>query len=59
VYPGFAPESLPAVPGLEGMGVVAKCGPGASKYNEGALLATAALLLLLLLLHCRYCAATC
>lgn len=35
VYPGFAPESLPAVPGLEGMGVVAKNGPGASKFKEG------------------------
>uniref|UniRef100_A0A7S0V2J5 Enoyl reductase (ER) domain-containing protein n=1 Tax=Hemiselmis tepida TaxID=464990 RepID=A0A7S0V2J5_9CRYP len=28
VYPGFRPESLPAVPGLEGMGVVAQLGKG-------------------------------
>jgi NADPH:quinone reductase-like Zn-dependent oxidoreductase len=35
VYPGFAPEQLPAVPGLEGMGVVEKLGAGASKFKEG------------------------
>lgn len=39
VYPGFASEegsSLPAVPGLEGMGVVDKCGAGASQFKAGA-----------------------
>ncbi|KAI3438921.1 hypothetical protein D9Q98_001335 [Chlorella vulgaris] len=38
VYPGFASEegsSLPAVPGLEGMGVVDKCGAGASQFKAG------------------------
>ncbi|PRW59002.1 NAD(P)-binding [Chlorella sorokiniana] len=35
VYPGFKPDSLPAVPGLEGMGVVEKNGPGANKFKEG------------------------
>ena len=29
MYPGFAPEALPATPGIEGMGVVAQFGPGA------------------------------
>ena len=38
------------MPGLEGMGVVAKCGPGASKYKEGAPLASAAAQLL----QCRH-----
>ena len=28
MYPGFAPESLPAIPGLDGVGKVAKHGPG-------------------------------
>ena len=36
VYPGFAPASLPAVPGLDGTGVVEKCGAGASKFAAGA-----------------------
>ncbi|PSC74291.1 NAD(P)-binding [Micractinium conductrix] len=35
VYPGFAPKELPAVPGLEGMGVVESNGPGASQYKPG------------------------
>ena len=36
VYPGFTPASLPAVPGLDGYGVVEKNGPGASKFPAGA-----------------------
>ena len=35
VYPGFAPSSLPAVPGLDGVGVVDKTGSGASKFKPG------------------------
>ncbi|KAL4447410.1 hypothetical protein ABPG75_004629 [Micractinium tetrahymenae] len=35
VYPGFRPKSLPAVPGLEGMGTVVCSGPGASKFSPG------------------------
>lgn len=35
VYPGFAPGSLPAVPGLEGMGVVEAVGEGATKLRVG------------------------
>ncbi|KAL4459109.1 hypothetical protein ABPG75_013974 [Micractinium tetrahymenae] len=35
VYPGFKPEKLPAVPGLDGMGVVERSGPGASKFKPG------------------------
>lgn len=35
VYPGFTPKELPAVPGLEGMGVVVKNGRGASKHQTG------------------------
>lgn len=35
VYPGFTPASLPAVPGLEGMGVVEAVGEGATKLRVG------------------------
>ncbi|KAL4427108.1 hypothetical protein ABPG77_001112, partial [Micractinium sp. CCAP 211/92] len=35
VYPGFKPEKLPAVPGLDGMGVVEQNGPGASRFKPG------------------------
>lgn len=35
VYPGFAPGSLPAVVGLDGVGLVVKSGPGASAYKPG------------------------
>ncbi|KAK9808716.1 hypothetical protein WJX72_002434 [[Myrmecia] bisecta] len=35
VYPGFRPSSLPAVPGLEGVGLVDRNGPGASKFEVG------------------------
>lgn len=34
-YKGFQPESLPAVPGLEGVGVVEAAGPGATKFTAG------------------------
>ena len=35
VYPGFTPASLPAVPGLEGTGVVVGLGAGATKFAVG------------------------
>lgn len=35
VYPGFQPKEYPAVPGLEGVGVVEENGPGASKFAVG------------------------
>lgn len=35
VYPGFAPAQFPAVPGLEGMGVVEKLGAGCTKVSVG------------------------
>eukprot|EP00887_Chlorella_sp_A99_P003043 scaffold9.g3043.t1 len=35
VYPGWRPPTLPAVPGLEGLGVVVENGPGASKFAPG------------------------
>lgn len=35
VYPGFSPDKLPAVPGLDGMGVVENNGPGASRFKPG------------------------
>lgn len=36
VYPGFAPEKLPAVPGLDGVGRVEKMGPGTSgRFKQG------------------------
>lgn len=35
VYPGFQPASLPAVPGLEGMGVVAAVGAGVDSVAVG------------------------
>lgn len=35
VYPGFQPKAYPAVPGLEGVGVVEENGPGAGKYKPG------------------------
>eukprot|EP00283_Hemiselmis_rufescens_P009806 CAMPEP_0173421948 /NCGR_PEP_ID=MMETSP1357-20121228/2847_1 /TAXON_ID=77926 /ORGANISM="Hemiselmis rufescens, Strain PCC563" /LENGTH=385 /DNA_ID=CAMNT_0014384915 /DNA_START=42 /DNA_END=1199 /DNA_ORIENTATION=+ len=31
LYPGFRPESFPAVPGMEGMGVIAQLGKGAKE----------------------------
>jgi NADPH:quinone reductase-like Zn-dependent oxidoreductase len=35
-YPGFKPATLPAVPGLEGVGKVARCGAATSgKWREG------------------------
>uniref|UniRef100_A0A7S0RMK9 Enoyl reductase (ER) domain-containing protein n=1 Tax=Chlamydomonas leiostraca TaxID=1034604 RepID=A0A7S0RMK9_9CHLO len=35
VYPGYQPTSLPAVAGMEGMGVVEANGPGAAKFAPG------------------------
>lgn len=35
LYPGFTPPSFPAVAGLDGMAVVVKNGPGASKFAPG------------------------
>lgn len=35
VYPGFQPSALPAVPGLEGMGVVSSVGEGVTEFKEG------------------------
>ncbi|GAB4815899.1 hypothetical protein N2152v2_002945 [Parachlorella kessleri] len=35
VYPGFQPKAYPAVPGLEGVGVIEENGPGAGKYKPG------------------------
>lgn len=34
-YQGFQPESLPAVPGLEGVGVVESNGAGATRFQPG------------------------
>ncbi|KAK9826125.1 hypothetical protein WJX81_006454 [Elliptochloris bilobata] len=35
IYQGFRPTKLPAVPGLEGMGVIAAVGEGVSGWKEG------------------------
>ncbi len=35
VYPGFAPSSLPATPGLEGMGEIAALGDGVAGLSLG------------------------
>ncbi|KAI8928323.1 hypothetical protein BC831DRAFT_448828 [Entophlyctis helioformis] len=36
VYPGFAPKTLPATPGLEGYGIVTEVGPGVTRVAVGA-----------------------
>ncbi|KAJ3054974.1 hypothetical protein HK097_000199 [Rhizophlyctis rosea] len=35
IYPGYKPRSLPATPGLEGMGVVESVGGGATRFKPG------------------------
>lgn len=36
IYPGFGPEKLPAIPGLDGVGRVERNGPGTSgKFKPG------------------------
>lgn len=36
VYPGFTPKSLPAIPGLDGVGRVEESGPGTSgQFSPG------------------------
>jgi trans-2-enoyl-CoA reductase len=36
VYPGFQPAALPAIPGLEGMGVIEAVGEGVTGLTKGA-----------------------
>lgn len=35
VYPGFAPQAFPAIPGIEGYGVIEQVGPKVTRFTRG------------------------